>query len=97
MFRSINLTQEWNKQLHIICKIIIWNKHSETKISPSNYSKDHGRSQDFGSGENTFGGRPRGGVWGRSPPDAGEFLKIFKKIRGNCLKRIILVYFPLEI
>ena len=36
------------------------------------------RSQDFGSGRNSFGGRPRGGSGWPSTPDAGEFSKIFK-------------------
>ena len=44
------------------------------------------RSQDFGSGENTLGGQPGGGSWGRSLPDAGEFSKTLKKFLKEIAK-----------
>ena len=50
-------------------------------------------SQDFGSGEDTFGGRPRGGSEGGAPPRPREFAKISKNfIRKLLKKRIVLAY-----
>ena len=50
----------------------------------------HGRSQDFfGGGRNTFWGRPCGVSGGLSPPEPGEFSKIFNKSFLRKLRKCI--------
>ena len=48
-----------------------------------------GRSQDVGSGENTFGAGPGGGSGGWIPLDAGELGKIFKKYLKKIAKNAL--------
>ena len=56
----------------------------------SKFVKDakHGRSQDFGSGER-FWGSASWGDQGRSPPDAGEFSKMFKRFLKKIAKNAL--------
>ena len=59
-------------------------KHVKIKCDfIGSWGRSHRRSQDFGSGENTFGVGLLGGP-AAAPPDATEFPKIFK----NYLKKI---------
>ena len=48
-----------------------------------------GVARIFFRGGNILGGRPRGGSGGRSPPDAGEFSKFFKKFLKKIAKNAL--------
>ena len=54
---------------------------------------EHGRSQDFGSGENTFGCRPLGGFEGAQPPEAGEFSTFLKNFLIKLLMNSFSIFF----
>ena len=56
-------------------------KLDESESKGGQHEGGNGRSQDFGSGRNTFGGRPRGG----SHLGRENFRKISKKHRKKCI------------